>query len=248
MAVAGGRCPGPGQHGRRRRRLSRAAAMILPPQPRCQSSRCAWSSAGQRTGPGCERRSGRGWRGSEGAGDRARKAFSPAPPFFPPSLLLGFLGGSARAPAGGRRAAQGTGRGAPRVGGAGQAGAGPRAGRREGAGPPGAGRETDLGPGRRRTGGQGPGPGYESDSGFPSPGPREAPWRSCSAGASWALWAACCGSPVPGVPISDLPRGYGPGGPRRASQGDLVCLPLRAWAPPGNSRKVPRQLWAVARG
>lgn len=106
MAVAGGRCPGPGQRGRRRRRrLSRAAAMIPPPQPRCQSSRCAWSSAGQRTGPGCERRSGRGWRGSEGAGGRARKAFSPASPlFFPfPSLrLFGRLGeGPCRREAGG---------------------------------------------------------------------------------------------------------------------------------------------------
>lgn len=54
--------------------------------------------------------------------------FSPAPPFFFP-LPLGFLGGSARAPAGVRRAAQRARSGAPRVGGAGQAGAEPGAGR-----------------------------------------------------------------------------------------------------------------------
>lgn len=116
--------------------------------------------------------------GKRGRGRPGEEGFFPStPPFFPPSLLLGFLGGSARAPAGGRRAAQGARRGVPRVGGAGQAGAGPRAGRREGAGPPGAERETDPSPWRRRAGGQGRGPGYESDSRFSSPGPREAPWK-----------------------------------------------------------------------
>lgn len=115
--------------------------------------------------------------GKRGCGRPGEEGFSPASPlFFPPSLPLGFLGSSARAPAGGRRAAQGARRGAPRVGGAGQAGAGPRAGRCEGAGRSRAGREPGRGPGRR-AGGQGPRAGYESDSRFPSPGSREAPWK-----------------------------------------------------------------------
>lgn len=194
VAVAGGRCPGPGQRGRRRRRrLSRAAAMIPPPQPRCQSSRCAWSSAGQRTGPGCERRSGRGWRGSEGAGGRARKAFSPASPlFFPfPSLrLFGRLGeGPCRREAGGAGSeARGSeGRSAERDR--------PEPGRVRG-GARGPGRREPRGRPTRVPGGggrvdRGGGLGTRATPGFLHPALGRPLGRSCSAGASWALRAAC---------------------------------------------------------
>lgn len=149
----------------------------------------------------------------------------PAPPLFlSPSLrLFGRLGeGPCRREAGdavskergseGRRSGTGWGRAGCRA----AAGPGGNLARVPGGGP----------------GGQGPLPGDESDSRVPSPGPRETPWKKLQCPGLVGLWAACCGSPVPGVPISDLPRGDVPAGPRCASQVDLVSLPLRAWAPP----------------
>lgn len=98
-AGAAGTPPPPTQP--RRRRHDSAASAALPKF--AVRPELGGAAAG---GSRCERRGGRGWRGSEDAGSRARKAPPPQlPPFFFP-LPLGFLGGSARAPAGGRRATQ----------------------------------------------------------------------------------------------------------------------------------------------
>lgn len=162
---------------------------------------------------------GRGRPGEEGF-------FSPAAPLFsfPPSLrLFGRLGeGPCRREAGGA-GGKALGSGGRRSG-AGQAGAGRRAGRgaarggRAAAGP----RGSLAGVPGGGQGGQGPWRGCASDSRFPSPGPREDPWKKLK----------CRGlvGPAGGVlrlaGPGDLPRGYVPRGPRsREPRGPGVSSP-----------------------
>lgn len=243
----GRRCPGPGQRERHRhrRRLSRAAAAMIPPPPlRCQSSRCARSSAGQRPGaPGVSGgASADGGEARTRAAGRGRLPPLPASPLFlSPSLrLFGRLGeGPCRREAGdavskergseGRRSGTGWGRAGCRA----AAGPGGNLARVPGGGP----------------GGQGPLPGDESDSRVPSPGPREAPLEEVAVPrprgfcGRHAADRRSRGSPSQISHVGTSPQG-------RAAQAKWTWSPFPSGPGRrrGNSCKVPRQLWAVAGG
>lgn len=213
--------------------MSRAGAARTPPsQPprRHDSAACA---AKVRGAPGARRGCGPGPGASGGAagdGGEARARAAGRRRLFPQLLSSrppswGFLGGSARAPAGGRRERpgcagseargaegrwSGTGQGRAACGAAGE---GRTAAGREGAWP-----------GSWAAGGPGAGA-------APAPQALGSPWEEVEVPGPRGPCVRRAGSR--GSP-SRSPH-VGPGGPRRRSPGDPVSLPRRGWAPPGNS-------------
>lgn len=167
--------------------------------------------------------------------------FSPAAPLFsfPPSLrLFGRLGeGPCRREAGGA-GGKALGSGGRRSG-AGQAGAGRRAGLgaarggRAAAGP----RGSLAGVPGGGQGGQGPWRGCASDSRFPSPGPREDPWKKLEVSGP----RGPCGRRAAARGSRGSPTWVRP---QRAAvaraKGTRDLFPSGPWRPLGNSCKVPR--------
>lgn len=207
--------------------------MIPPPAPPKFAVRPALGGAAARAR--CEWRSDRGWRGSEGAGGRVKKAFSSAPS---PPPFLGIFGRLGEGPC--RREAGAAGlrgeRGAGRRGSVERDRPGPGLVRSGGRRPDSRGPGGSL-PGSRAAGGPGAGA-------PPAPRALGSPWEEVEVPGPrgpCVRRARSRGSPSRSSHV-------GPGGPRRRIPGDPVSLSRRGWALPGNSCEVPRQLSVVPRG